>query len=362
VRVRFVLAHLERGGPVEHTLSLAEAMAGEGVGVAAACASDSVAARFRAAGVAADVIPLHGSSDLLGARRIWRWARMADVVHAQDRRSGLWVRLGPKPRPGGLRVYTIHGLPDEYLELPGQPASPGIRARLAYRGLDAALCRRADVIFVPSRAFAELVVSRLGFPRDKLAVVPHGVRVPERPLLPGSLIATMGLLEPVKGADVFLRAAARLAGRDPQLRFAIFGSGSEERRLEALGRQLGIGDRVEFPGYVRRDEAFGRMRVFVVSSYLESGPLTLLEAMAAGVPVVATTVGGIPEVAVEGTAQLVRPGSDADLADAIDRLLSDDELRKRQIRAAREHVLAHHTPQAAARRTLAVYERLLRGD
>jgi glycosyltransferase involved in cell wall biosynthesis len=361
VRVRFVLAHLERGGPVEHTLSLAGAMAGEGVDVAVACASDAVAARFRGSGVTADAMPLRRPLDPIAARRIRRWAKGADVIHGQDRRSGLWVRLGPRPRPGGLRVYTIHGLPDEYLALPGQPLSPGIRARLAYRGLDAALCRRADAVIVPSLAFAELVVSRLGFPRGKLAVVPHGIDAPECPLPHGSLVATLGLLEPVKGNDVFLRAAARLARRDPRLRFAVFGSGSQERPLTALAGQLGIGDRVEFAGYVPRDEAFRRMAVFVVSSYLESGPLTLLEAMASGVPVVATAVGGIPEVAVDGTAQLVPPGDDARLADAIDRLLADDELRERQARAAREHVLAHHNPKASARATLAIYQRLL-GD
>ena len=107
----------------------------------------------------------------------------------QDRRSGLWVRLGPRPRPGGLRVYTIHGLPDEYLGLPGQPASPGIRARFAYRGLDAALCRRADVIFVPSRAFAELVAvpawvstrqARRGSTRRPRAGTPAPARVAGR--------------------------------------------------------------------------------------------------------------------------------------------------------------------------------------
>jgi glycosyltransferase involved in cell wall biosynthesis len=259
-------------------------------------------------------------------------------------------------------VYTIHGLPDEYLALPGQKASPGMRATLTYRGLDAALCRRADAVVVPSSAFAELVVSRLGFPSHKLAVIPHGVCVPEHPLQPGSLIGTMGLLEPVKGHDVFLRSAARLTRRDPQLRFAIFGTGSQEQRLAALARRLGIGDKVEFPGFVTRNEALGRMAIFVVSSYLESGPLTLLEAMAAGVPVVATAVGGIPEIAVDGTAQLVPPGDDADLADAIARLLADADLRNRQARAARERVLAHYTPRATARATLGLYERLLRRE
>jgi glycosyltransferase involved in cell wall biosynthesis len=359
VRVRFVVAHLERGGPIEHTLQLAGAMAHDGVDVGAVCASGEILERFRAAGADATEIPLRSSWDGRRARQVWSYVRGSDVVHAQDRRSGLWVRLGPRPRPGGLRIYTVHGLPDEYLPLPGQRASPGARATLAYRGLDAALCRRADAIVVPSSAFAELLASRLGFPRRKLTVIPHGVDVPKTPISPGSLVGTVSLLEPVKGLDVFLRSAARLSRRRPELRFAIFGSGPEANRLASLARRLGIGERVEFPGYVPRSEALGRLAVFVVSSYVESGPLTLLEAMAAGIPVVATRVGGVPEIAAEGTAQLVPPGDDAALADAIARLLDDTGLRERQAWAARERVLAHYTPEACARATLDLYRRLL---
>jgi glycosyltransferase involved in cell wall biosynthesis len=360
MRVRFVTS-LRRGGPVEHTLSLARAMAAGGVEVGVVCVSDDVADRFRSAGVEATVIPLRSWWDGRHALRAWRYVRGADVVHGQDRRSGLWVRLGPRPRRGGLRVYTVHGLPDEYLGVPGQGPRPGARAMLAYRGLDASLCRRADAVIAPSSAFAELLVARLGFPRAKLTVIPHGVDVPPRRVATGSLVGTVALLEAVKGLDVFLRSAARLADRDPEVRFAIFGSGPERERLEALAGRLGLSERVELPGYVPMTEALGRLALFVVSSYLESGPLTVLEAMAAGVPVVATRVGAIPEIAIDGTAQLVPPGDDAALADAIGRLLADPGLRERQAEAARDRVLARFTADASAAETLALYRRLL-GD
>ncbi len=359
MKVRFLLCHLERGGPVEHTISLAGAMAGEGVDVGAVCASGEVAGRFRAAGVDAAVIPLRTSWDARGASRVWSHVRGSDVVHAEDRRSGLWLRLGPRPRPGGVRVYTVHGLPDEFLPVPGQQRRPGLRATLAYRGLDAALCRRADAVVVPSSAFAQLLASRVGFPIDKLTVIPHGVDVPERPVRPGSLVAGAALLDPVKGMDVFLRAAARLHRTRPEVRFAIFGSGPEADALTSLAQRLGIVDAVEFPGFVPIADALPRIEIFVVSSYLESGPLTLLEAMAAGVPVVATSVGGVPEIAVDGTAQLVPPGDDAALAEAIARLLDDPRLRARQAEAARAHVLSAYTAAASARATLDLYRRLL---
>jgi glycosyltransferase involved in cell wall biosynthesis len=358
MRVRFVTS-LRRGGPVEHTLSLARAMAEDGVDVGAVCVNDDVAKRFRAAEADSRVIPLRSWRDARHAREAWNYVRGADVVHGEDRRSGLWVRLGPRPRQGGLRVYTVHGLPDEYLAVPGQGVQPGARATLAYRGLDAALCRRADAVIAPSSAFADLLVARLGFPREKLVVIPHGVRVPDRPVSTGTLVGTIALLEPVKGLDVFLRSAARLADRDPELRFAIFGSGPERERLEALASRLDVSEKVEFPGWVPKPDALPRLAVFVLSSYLESGPLTVLEAMAAGVPVVATTVGAVPEIAIDGTAQLVSPGDDAALAEAIARLLADPGLRERQAQAARERVLARYTAEACARETLGLYRRLL---
>ncbi len=358
MRVRLITS-LERGGPIEHTLSLAGAMADAGIDVGAVCASPSIAKRFRAARADAAVIPLRSWWDSRHARQAWSYVRGADVVHGQDRRSGLVVRMGPRPTRRGLRVYTVHGLPDEYLPLPGRRPRPGLRATLAYRGLDAALCHRADAVITPSRAFAEILVARLGFPRAKLTVIPNGVRVPPRPIAPGSLVGTVALLEPVKGLDVFVRSAARLADRDPDLRFAIFGSGNERERLEALAQRLGVSEKVELPGYVPMDQALGRLGIFVLSSYMENAPLSLLEAMAAGVPVVATAVGAIPEIAIDGTAQLVAPGDDVALADAIGRLLADPGLRERQAKAARERVLARYTVDACAGETLALYRRLL---
>jgi glycosyltransferase involved in cell wall biosynthesis len=360
MRVSFVLAHLTRGGPVEHTLSLAEEMSRAGVEVGAVCATAGIAARFRSAGVEACEIPLVRSLDPKGARRIWRYVRGADVVHAQDRRSGLWVRLGPRPRSGGARVYTVHGLPDEYLPPPAGNAAPGIRGTVAYRGLDAALCRRADAVVVPSRAIEHVLVERLRFPPARMVVIPGGVEPPastaERP---GERVGTLTVLDPVKGLDVFLRAAARLASERPGLRFGVMGAGPEAANLRALAASLGIAGKVEFPGHLPRREALDRLSVFVLSSWMENCPMALLEAMAAGVPVVATDVGGVPEIATVQTAQLVPPGDDVSLAAAIGRLLDDPELRERQRRAARERVVSRFTAERAARETIALYERIL---
>ena len=235
--------------------------------------------------------------------------RGSDVVHAQDRRSGLWLRLGPRPRPGGLRVYTVHGLPDEFLPIPGTAAAGAAgHARLPRAWTRRSAGARTRSWSRPRRSPSSSL-DRLGFPRDKLTVIPHGVDVPERPIQPGIAVGTVALLEPVKGLDVLLRAAARLPSQPPGASLRDHrqrpGGGPPSRRSP---RQLGIAESVEFPGYVPKGDALGRLAIFVVSSYLESGPLTLLEAMAAGVPAVATRVGGVPEIATEDTAQLVPAG------------------------------------------------------
>jgi glycosyltransferase involved in cell wall biosynthesis len=236
-----------------------------------------------------------------------------------------------------------------------------LRAALLYRGLDARLCARADAVIVPSRAVAEDLRARLGYPAAKLHVIPNGIELP--PFAPpgGELIGTLSVLEPFKGIDVFLRAVAQLAPRHPDWRFVTFGSGSDESRLSALARELGIEERVERPGFVPGAQARERLRVYVLSSYWENAPMALLEAMAAGVPVVATAVDGVPEIVDESVAQIIAPGDPGALAAAIERLCTDGALRERLVRAARSRVEERFTAERNATLTTELYERLLAG-
>ena len=148
----------------------------------------------------------------------------------------------------------------------------------------------------------------------------------------------LALLVPLKGVDVFLRAAARLAPDHPDWRFVVFGDGPEAQRLGALRAELGLDGAVTMPGFVPSAQALAQLRVLVIASYAENAPMALLEAMAAGVAVVTTTVGGIPEIADERVAQLVAPGDPEAIASAVARLMADDALRSAQVRAARERV------------------------
>ncbi len=351
-----LVTSIPRGGPVEHALLLARDLVRLGVEVSALAAAAEVAERFTALGARAWVLPLRPGADVGGARRLQRRLRGTDVVHTHDRRSGLWVRLLPRPDARTALIHTLHGLPEPYLPPPVGPPRPGARALVAYRGLERVLAWRSDALVVPSEAAAQLAAQRLGYRPGRLTVVPNGVEFPLEPLMrAGAVVGTISLLEPVKGLDVFLRAVAELAHERPATRFVVFGSGSQAVALRELAIELGLAARVEFPGYVPAAEALPQLGVFVLPSHMETSGLALLEALAAGVPAVATRVGGIPETAPGDAAELVPPGDPSALAAAIARLLDDPALAERRIAAGRA-AAAERTSERTAARLLEVYK------
>ena len=357
--MRVVLAtSIPRGGPIEHALMLGRDLARREIAVTAVVATRPLADRFALAGVEPVLLPLERRLDVAAWQRLRALAGGAGVVHSHDRLSGLWARVLPRSRPATAFVHTVHGLPEPYLPPPVGRQHPGLRALLAYRGVERMLAARADALLVPSRATAEVLHERLGYPRDRITVVPNGVDQSPRPGLRGELVGTLSLLEPVKGIDVFLRAAAGLAAIRPGLRFAVHGDGTQAREMKALARRLGIADRVSFPGIVAAEDALAQLGVLVVTSWFESGAYSVLEAMAAGVPVVATRVGGIPEMAPEWAVELVEPGDVNGVTAAVLRLLDDPGLAARRARAG----MAAAAEQSAARTadaTLTIYERVL---
>jgi glycosyltransferase involved in cell wall biosynthesis len=338
-----LVTSIPRGGPAEHALLLARDL---GVPVRAVVCTEELAERFAGVGARVAVIPLVRPFDPAGAVRVHRFLRGADVVHSHDRRSGLWVRLGPR---APVVAHTMHGMPDPYLFT----EQPGWKARLLYGGVERSLAARTDLLITPSHAMADLLVRRVGYARERFVVVPNGVDMPAEPAR-GELVGTLSVFEPVKRLDVFVDAARIVAARRPGTRFAMFGSGPLEPELRARA----VGLPIEFPGFVPSAAALRRLAVLALPSQMENSPLALLEAMAAGVPAVACRVGGIPEL-TQGAVSLVPPGDPEALAAAILALLDDPS---EHIGAGRE-VAARHTAQVTAHRLRALYEEaLLRGS
>lgn len=227
---------------------------------------------------------------------------------------------------------------------------------------------------------------REGLDSSSIEVIPNAVEPPASPGGPDPLerefgvdpgrpvIGVVARLVRVKGLEYFIEAAARLSERFPEAVYALVGgpiADAEERdgksyetELQELAAARGVADRVLFMGY-RRDvpRLLSRFTVSVLPSLSEGLSNTLLESMAAGVPVVATEVGGSPEVVEDGVNGLLVPPGDGDaLAAAIGRLLADPEHARDLAAAGRERVTTHFTPSALVDRTAAAYRTILGGS
>jgi glycosyltransferase involved in cell wall biosynthesis len=354
---------LHAGGPVTHLLDLAPRIAEAGADVTVVCGTNEVGAELRRRGVDSVVAPLRSPADLPGAARVWRHLEGADVVHTHDRRTGLLVR----PQAVLARaaaVHTLHGLPDDLFSsvVPVDAAIPadgsvGLADRTRLRA-EAALSRIGATV-VPSHALARFLAAR-GFARKRLQVIPNGVtvrRAEPREAVKPVVIGTAAILEPRKGIDVLLDACARVTG---DFRLEIFGDGSLRAELEATGRVRGIP--ALFHGYVADAPArLGELDVFVLPARAENLPMAILEAMAWAVPVVATRVGGVPELVADGiTGLLVEPDDPGALGRALEALVQDPALRESFGRAGARRVASEFDSSLVAKRMMALYEELLR--
>jgi len=178
------------------------------------------------------------------------------------------------------------------------------------------------------------------------------------------LVVAVSRLNPMKGIDDYVKSMALLAGRFPEARFVIVGEGASRRELEEQARLLGLAGRVVFTG-TRLDVAaiLSQAAISVVPSLSEGLSNVVLESMAAGLPVVATRVGGTPEILDDGVTGLLVPPCDAPaLAGAIGRLLGDQALAKRLGEAARAQAVNRFSMHHMVRQTEDLYRALLRGE
>ncbi len=280
-----------------------------------------------------------------------------DLVYTTWAYPDGWAAVSLARRAGLPVVLKVHGSDvlqvDEY---------PGRR-----RGTVEAL-RQADRVVAVSRDLARRVVE-LGADPGRVHVVYNGVdeqvfhpgdrgqartRLGLDPLRP--LLLYVGNLLPVKGPDVLVEACARLAAEGREFDLHIVGRGPSREPLARRAAELGLAGRVRFHGVVAHGELpdwFRASDLLVLPSRSEGVPNVLLEAAACGTPVVASDVGGVPEVAHLSASRLVPPGDPGRLAEAIDRMLSESpRLHPPETRVGRSHV-------EAARELAGVFEAAL---
>ncbi len=255
------------------------------------------------------------------------------VVCTHDYRSNFLSRLA-KTGLGAAHVAFWRGTTRENLKV-----------RL-FQWAERPLLKAADRVVVVSREQRDLLISS-GFSEKKVAVVHNAVDVGsvvgrhpdsesasrEWTALLGrfsgkTIIASVGRLSPEKGHEHLIRAVSTVHGNRPDVVLLIIGEGPLRRELTGLVRELGSGEFVHLLGLVPDFASFaGRIDLFVLPSVSEGLPNALLEAMAAARPVVATSVGGVPEVVTDGkSGLLVSPGNSDEMAGAMLRVLSDSEL------------------------------------
>lgn len=232
--------------------------------------------------------------------------------------------------------------------------------------------RLADCVTAVAGAVREHVHITEGCPLEKIVVIPNGIDAPAPPggagrsealrVSPGDqVIGTITRLVWKRGHQELLEAAAIVTQAEPSAKLVVVGDGPLRSSLEAQAQHLGLNGGVRFLGAVpEAARLLPHFDVFVLSSVWEGMSNSLLEAMAAGRPVVATRVGGNPEVVVDGeTGLLVPPKNARALADAVLRLLRDRDLARRFGEAARRRVESQFTLEQMIRRMEDLYDDLL---
>ncbi len=317
------------GGLFRHVCDLARAQAalGHRIGVVADAASggawgDAALAALAPAlalGLTRVAMTRHvGGSDLGAIGHVGRRAieTGADVLHGHGAKGGAYVRLARHP---AVRVYTPHGGSLHFRW--GTPTG------FLYLAAETALKRRTDLFLFESEYGRDAYAAKVGAPEALVRVVHNGVADSEfQPVLAAPDAADLvfvGELRMLKGVDVLIEAIARLARDGRPVTATIVGEGADRPAFEAAVRAHKLGAAVRFVGAKPARAAFPLGRLLVVPSRAESLPYVVLEAAAGGVPVIATNVGGIPEIIGPEAGHLDAPGDPVALANAIAAVLQD---------------------------------------
>jgi glycosyltransferase involved in cell wall biosynthesis len=364
-RVLHVLSPAPIGGAESVVLELTAAMQTPSLQAGIAVIGVDIAAHPFVAAARQRALPVEGTS-----MHRYRYVAQARAVAGMVRRGGVHVihTHGFKADViGGMAgwltrrptVSTLHGFT-------GSGVKTGLLDRLARRAH-----QRASALIAVSAPIREELIRR-GMPAERVHVIPNAVQAPHAPLTRAAArhelgvnaatprIGWIGRLSSEKGADVFLHALAEIP-TGVAWQASIIGDGPEAPALRTLCHALGLEARVEWHG-VRAAAAtlLPAFDVLVLSSHTEGTPMVLLEAMHAGTPIVATRVGGVPDMLGAGQALLVPPAIPSALAEAIAATLADPDAARARAALARREARATFGMDAWVTRHDALYRSLRR--
>jgi glycosyltransferase involved in cell wall biosynthesis len=351
------------GGIFRHIMDLANGQADRGheVGIIA----DSLTGGDRAEAALAEIAPrlklgvhrlaIHREpfpTDVLVWAHFMRLIRRLkpDVLHGHGAKAGAFIRLKPRSKDT-IRVYTPHG---GSLHYPLNTSKGAIYSRL-----ERALMNSTD-LFLFESAFARDTYQRtIGIPHGLVRCVFNGVTADEFDPVAKAADATdvvyVGEFRQIKGADLLIDAVARLRADRKPVTLTLAGDGEELDALKAQIQKLGLGEAVRFIGHVKARYGFSKGNLLVVPSRGDSMPYVVIEAAAAGIPMVAAKVGGIPEIFGTINDALFAPNIVGAMADAIETALDDPEAALARAKSLRERIFLHFSQKAMVEGVLAGY-------
>ena len=363
MRLLLVADSLDVGGAEWHVVNLASALAEQGHRITLACTVEGVLASLaEQAGISVRPLLHHLVKRRQSPRYAWKLAKLVrqsqfDLVHAHMYASAL------------ASAYALLGTTIPLVITEHSQAN--WRSQYACRCSQWSYSQARHIIAV-SREIRRRLIEQEGVPSDRISVImnalppvseQHKSIQPDLPaaLRNGLLVGVAARLQPEKGVAYFLEAAAHVLQFLPEVHFLVMGDGPQRKELQAYVEQLGVQEHVHFLGFRLDARAIiGLLDVLVVPSLSEGTPLVTLEAMSAGVPVVASAVGGIPEqIRHQCEGLLFPPGDAMALAEAVLHLLQNPTWMRQLGEAGRQRALSRFSFTAMVQETENVYRATL---
>jgi glycosyltransferase involved in cell wall biosynthesis len=351
------------GGIIRHILDLADGQAERGhqVGILADSLTGGARADEALKAIAPKMklgiyrLPIRREphpADPVTAMRFLQLAKMLklDVLHGHGAKAGAFVRLKGLSKDT-IRIYTPHGGSLHY--------RPETLKGAFYTRLERALMNRTD-LFLFESGFARDTYERVvGKPSGLVRCVFNGVGADEFDPVPlaedATDLAYVGEFRHIKGADLLIEAVARLRASGRPVTLTLAGDGEETANLKALVARLKLGDAVRFIGHVKARFGFSKGRLLVVPSRGDSMPYVVIEAAAAGMPLLAANVGGIPEIFGPFSDAMFPPGNVEAMADAIAAALDKPDAARERAKALRERIFMNFSQKTLVDGVLDAY-------